>query len=54
MMNDTYIDLVVNQALTEVIDALFTRFWDDAYIDDNGKFIKSKSFREPDLSFLLK
>jgi hypothetical protein len=26
MMNDTYIDLVVNQALTEVIDALFTRF----------------------------
>ncbi len=42
-----------DQALTEVIDALFTRFGDDAYIDDNGKFIKSKSFREPDLSFLL-
>lgn len=43
-----------DQALTEVIDALFTRFGDDAYIDENGKFIKSKSFREPDLSFLLK
>lgn len=42
------------QALTEVIDALFTRFGDDAYIDENGKFIKSKSFREPNLSFLLK
>lgn len=44
----------VQQALTEVIDALFTRFGDDAYIDENGKFIKSKGYTKPDLSFLLK
>lgn len=44
----------VQQALTAVIDALFTRFWDDAYIDENGKFIKSKGYTKPDLSFLLK
>ncbi len=36
-----------------VIDALFTRFWDDAYINENGKFIKSKGYTKPDLSFLL-
>lgn len=42
-----------DQALTEVIDALFCRFWDDAYIDENGKFIKSKGYKKPDLSFLL-
>lgn len=41
------------EAIEAVIDALFTRFGDDAYIDENGKFIKSKSFREPDLSFLV-
>ncbi len=41
-------------ALTAVIDALFTRFGDDAYIDENGKFIKSKGYTKPDLSFLLK
>lgn len=41
-------------ALKAVIDALFTRFWDDAYIDENGKFIKSKGYTKPDLSFLLK
>ena len=41
------------QALTAVIDALFTRFGDDAYIDENGKFIKSKGYTKPDLSFLL-
>jgi len=46
--------LLRQQALTEVIDALFTRFWDDAYIDENGKFIKSKGYTKPDLSFLLK
>ena len=40
-------------ALKAVIDALFTRFGDDAYIDENGKFIKSKSYRKPDLSFLF-
>ena len=43
-----------DKALTAVIDALFTRFWDDAYIDENGKFIKSKGYTKPDLSFLLK
>ena len=42
------------KAITAVIDALFTRFWDDAYIDENGKFIKSKGYTKPDLSFLLK
>lgn len=42
-----------DQALTAVIDALFTRFGDDAYIDENGKFIKSKGYTKPDLSFLL-
>lgn len=42
-----------DKALTEVIDALFTRFGDDAYIDENGKFIKSKGYTKPDLSFLL-
>lgn len=41
-----------HKAITEVIDALFTRFWDDCYIDDNGKFKKSTDFQEPDLSFL--
>ena len=44
----------VQQSLTAVIDALFTRFGDDAYIDENGKFIKSKGYTKPDLSFLLK
>lgn len=43
-----------DKALTAVIDALFTRFGDDAYIDENGKFIKSKGYTKPDLSFLLK
>ena len=43
----------VQKSLTAVIDALFTRFWDDAYIDENGKFIKSKGYTKPDLSFLL-
>lgn len=43
----------VQQALKAVIDALFTRFWDDAYIDENGKFIKSKGYTKPDLSFLV-
>lgn len=47
-------DSIMNQAIKEVLDALFTRFWDDAYIDENGKFIKSKSYRKPDLSFLTK
>lgn len=42
-----------DKALTAVIDALFTRFGDDAYIDENGKFIKSKWYTKPDLSFLL-
>ena len=41
------------QSLTAVIDALFTRFGEDAYIDDNGKFIKSKGYTKPDLSFLV-
>ena len=42
-----------DQALTKVINALFTRFGDDAYIDENGKFIKSKGYTKPDLSFLV-
>lgn len=47
-------DKLMSQAITEVLDALFTRFWDDAYIDEDWKFIKSKSYRKPDLSFLTK
>lgn len=47
-------DSIMNQAIKEVLDALFTRFWDDAYIDASWKFIKSKSYRKPDLSFLIK
>lgn len=47
-----YIEELQDKCITEVIDALFTRFWYDAYIDENGKFIKSKSYRKPDLSFL--
>lgn len=31
----------------------FTRFGDDAYIDTNNKFIKSKSYRKPNLSAIL-
>jgi len=42
------------EAIEAVIDALFTRFGDDAYIDENWKFIKSKGYTKPDLSFLLK
>lgn len=41
-----------NKAITEVIDALFTRFWPGAYIDENGKFIKDPNYRKPDLSFI--
>jgi len=44
----------MQESFTAVIDALFTRFGDDAYIDENGKFIKSKWYTKPDLSFLLK
>lgn len=47
-------DEILNACITEVLDALDTRFWDDAYIDENGKFIKSNSYRKPDLSFLTK
>lgn len=45
---------IMHKAIIEVIDALFTRFGDDAYIDESWKFIKSKSYRKPDLSFLTK
>ena len=47
-------DAIMHKAITEVLDALDTRFGDDAYIDEFGKFIKSKSYRNPDLSFLTK
>lgn len=46
-------DDIMNACITEVLDALFTRFGDDAYIDGNNKFIKSKSYRKPNLSSIL-
>ena len=44
---------LIDACITEVLDALFTRFGDDAYIDSKNKFIKSKSYRKPNLSAIL-
>lgn len=46
-------DDIMNACITEVLDALYSRFGDDAYIDSNNKFIKSKSYRKPNLSSIL-
>ena len=45
-------DELLQRCFREVIDKLFTRFGDDCYIDENGKFKKSTDFQEPDFSFL--
>jgi hypothetical protein len=40
--------------MVEVVSKLFTRFWDDCYINEYNKFKKSSVYEKPDLSFLIK
>lgn len=41
-----------DRAITEVLDALDTRFGADCYVNNEWKFVKSTDYRKPDLSFL--
>ena len=47
-------DAIMHKAITEVLDALDTRFGADCYVNNEWKFVKSTDYRKPDLSFLKK
>ena len=44
---------IVNIALAEVIKANYTRFWEWCYIREDGKFIKSPNYQQPDLQWIV-